>query len=372
MPIYKDKKLGTYYVQLSYTDENGNRKHVKKRGFKKRKDALEFETDFFIKLEGGDEEGLEKGMPFSVLAEEFLIHYKSRRKESSYKTALNIFNNHLIPYFNRKDIHTLKPIDIKRFQDKKMLDGYSANYLEKFQNFLSAVLAYAQKYHDLERNVARVAGRFETPKPKALDYWEVEEFNIFTSAIGDIKHLTFFTLLFYGGFRKGELRAIRWNDVSFENKTINITKTDYNGLITTPKTNGSIRIVDMPSNCMSLLEDYYEHYKATQIYKDDYVVFGEAYRSISDSTIDRWYEKYINLSKIKHRIKLHGFRHSHASYLINLGAQPHIVAQRLGHSDVSLVLNVYGHLYPSTQRAIIDIIEKDLSDQSATKVRPQK
>ncbi|MGK0577456.1 tyrosine-type recombinase/integrase [Macrococcus capreoli] len=358
MPFYEDKKRKTYYAKFSYIDEFGKRKYILKRGFKRRKDAKAFEDDFFIALEEGEHV---KGLPFSKLADEYLEHYKARRKVSSYKTAYNIFKNHLLPYFHNKDVYELKPIDIKRFQDKKMTEGFSPNYLEKFQNFLSAMLAYAQKYHNLERNVARMAGGFEAPKPKALDFWYVEEFNTFAAAIEDIKHLTFFTLLFYGGFRKGELRAICWNDIDFDNKSIDINKTDYNGNVTTPKTAGSIRRVDMPANCMNLLKQYLEHYKLTQIYKDDYVVFGEAYRSISDSTIDRWYEKYIKLSGIKHRIKLHGFRHSHASYLINLGAQPHIIAQRLGHSDVSLVLNVYGHLYPSTQKAIIDIIEKDMA-----------
>ena len=60
------------------------------------------------------------------------------------------------------------------------------------------------------------------------------------------------------------------------------------------------------------------------------------------------------------RILLHEFRHSHASYLINLGVSPLIVAQRLGHSDVATTLNTYSHLYPSKQAEALAFIEKDL------------
>ena len=66
------------------------------------------------------------------------------------------------------------------------------------------------------------------------------------------------------------------------------------------------------------------------------------------------------------RILLHEFRHSHASYLINLGVSPLIVAQRLGHSDVATTLNTYSHLYPSKQAEALAFIEKDLEKVAET------
>ena len=53
------------------------------------------------------------------------------------------------------------------------------------------------------------------------------------------------------------------------------------------------------------------------------------------------------------RIVIHELRHSHASMLINHGASPMIVAQRLGHTSTEEVTSRYGHLYPSTQKEII-------------------
>lgn len=75
--------------------------------------------------------------------------------------------------------------------------------------------------------------------------------------------------------------------------------------------------------------------------------------------LDRKYTNYVLNAGVK-RILLHEFRHSHASYLINKGVSPLIVAQRLGHSDVATTLNTYSHLYPSKQAEVIAFIEEDL------------
>ncbi|MEC2465309.1 tyrosine-type recombinase/integrase, partial [Bacillus cereus] len=103
-----------------------------------------------------------------------------------------------------------------------------------------------------------------------------------------------------------------------------------------------------------------EHATLTAPVKNDYVVFGEFYNSIATSTLDERYKKYVATAGVK-KILLHEFRHSHASYLINKGVSPLVVAQRLGHSDVATTLNTYSHLYPSKQAEALAFIEDDLA-----------
>ena len=55
---------------------------------------------------------------------------------------------------------------------------------------------------------------------------------------------------------------------------------------------------------------------------------------------------------------MHDLRHSHASLLINLGANPLMIAERLGHEDVKETMNTYGHLFESHQKEIIEKLEK--------------
>ncbi|SCY65266.1 Phage integrase family protein [Butyrivibrio sp. INlla14] len=60
------------------------------------------------------------------------------------------------------------------------------------------------------------------------------------------------------------------------------------------------------------------------------------------------------------KIRVHDLRHSHVAYLINRGVEPLIIKERLGHNDIRITLNTYGHLYPSKQRTIADMLDADV------------
>lgn len=89
------------------------------------------------------------------------------------------------------------------------------------------------------------------------------------------------------------------------------------------------------------------------------MVFGDFYNSIAITTLRENYERFLTTADVR-KILLHEFRHSHASYLINKGVSPLVVAQRLGHSNVSTTLNTYSHLYPSKQAEVVAFMEEDL------------
>ena len=141
---------------------------------------------------------------------------------------------------------------------------------------------------------------------------------------------------------------------------IHINKTDYHGIVTAPKTKASTRDIYLPAHMMDDLQEYLIWYKDNNIYKSNYVLFGTFFKAFSESAIDRWFTG--TLKKLDEtlpdgetfpRIVIHELRHSHASMLVNHGASPMIIAQRLGHSSTEEVTSRYGHLYPSTQKEII-------------------
>lgn len=57
------------------------------------------------------------------------------------------------------------------------------------------------------------------------------------------------------------------------------------------------------------------------------------------------------------QIRLHDLRHSHASLLIELGAFPLLISERLGHEKVETTLQIYSHLYPNKQAAVADLLD---------------
>jgi integrase len=90
-------------------------------------------------------------------------------------------------------------------------------------------------------------------------------------------------------------------------------------------------------------------------FNKDFFIFG-TYKPMSFTTLDRIYKKYITISSVK-RIRIHDFRHSFASALIELGVDIMLLAQILGHSSREQIFNTYGHLYPNKQKEAISLLE---------------
>ncbi|HDT6577495.1 site-specific integrase [Bacillus cereus group sp. BfR-BA-01489] len=352
MVVYKDKERGTYFFVVRVRQFDGTQKQVKRRGFKTKKEAREAEAKMLVEKETNS------SLTFAQVADSYFDWYCQRRKQSSITTVKNTIYLHLITEFGRMKIDRITAKQIMNYQNK-IIHTYSADSLKRIHTVLSAIFNFAIKFYGLTGNPARIAGNFEVESNKRMNFWQFEEFKQFIEVVDDPMYKAFFSTLYYSGARKGELLALTWNDINFDEKSININKTEYNRQITKPKTKSSNRIVMLSSHVMNLLITLKNASMKKSPVKTDYVVFGEFYNSIATTTLDKRYLKYINLSGVK-KILLHEFRHSHASYLINKGVTPLVVAQRLGHSNVATTLNTYSHLYPSKQAEVVAFMENDL------------
>lgn len=360
MTVYKDEERGTWFF---ITRING--KQVKRRGFKTEKAALLAEA----KMEDDYEEQLidEENATFEYVANKYLDWYKKRRKLSSYTKIASIINIHLIPKFGKKKIKSIRARNITNFQDDLIDDEYASSHIKKIHSVLSATFNFAIRQEYTTENPALIAGNVDLEEEKQVNFWTLEEFKEFIKHVDDPLYHALFMTLYYSGMRKGELLALTWGDIDFKNNTININKTEYNRVVTTTKTKASTRIVIMPTHVMTLLQKIKNQTKP----KMTYVVFGEFHDSIATSTLDRQYDKYIEASKVK-RIRLHDFRHSHASYLINKGIIISVVAARLGHSDVATTLNTYSHLFPTTEKEAVLTMEDDFKTAQIVELRAKE
>lgn len=348
MTVYKDEQRDTWYFITRIEQPDGTKKQVKRRGFKTEKAALLAEA----KLEA---EGIaEEIVTFEFVANEYLSWYKKRRKESSYIKISSILDVHLIPHFKRKELRSIKQRDIIKFQDKLIESKMAASHIKKIHTTLSAVFNFAIKNEYTKENPASIVGNVDLKENKHVNFWTLEEFKPFVAVVDDPLFYALFMTLYYSGMRKGELLALTWADLDFETCTINVDKTEYNRKVTTTKTDASRRKILMPKTVMNLLHAIKLEFNP----KLNYVVFGEIKDSISTTTLDRRFEKYVTAAGVK-KIRIHDFRHSHASYLINKGTIISVIAARLGHGDVATTLNTYSHLYPTTEKEAVLDMEND-------------
>ena len=151
-----------------------------------------------------------------------------------------------------------------------------------------------------------------------------------------------FNLFFYSGIREGELLALTFKDFDFKRNTVSITKTfavvKGQVFIQTPKTPKSKRVINLPEEISSMVEDYCS--KLYDCNPDDRIF------NISKTSLTREMVRGCNLSGVK-KIRIHDLRHSHASLLIEMNIPILLISERLGHENIQTTLDTYAHLYPN-------------------------
>jgi integrase len=171
--------------------------------------------------------------------------------------------------------------------------------------------------------------------------------------------------------REGELLAIRWRDVDWTRGAIKIQRTLLrmsSGLsFAEPKTASSRRTITLGASTMKALqrhrvgqaEERLRHRlgKAT----DDDLVFATAVGTPIDAGNFLANTHYPLLKRLGlPRVRFHDLRHTAATLLLEAGAHPRVVAERLGHATPALVMNVYGHVSPTMQKDATAALERVL------------
>ena len=276
-----------------------------------------------------------------------------RLRETTVRTKDYIVELKILPYFGKKKIADITAADIRRWQNSLMKQGYSQTYLKTINNQLSAIFNYAVRFYDLPKNPCAQAGAMGKGKADEMMFWTQEEFEAFIECVKD-KPVSYyaFLMLYWTGIRLGELLALNLADFNVEKKTLSITKSyqRINGknVITEPKTTKSKREIALPDFLVTELEEY-----VSKLYG---IMPNERLFMITKSYLEKEMMRGAELSGVK-KIRLHDLRHSHASLLISkLGAQPHLVADRLGHEKIQTTLSTYSHLYPNQSRDLADQI----------------
>lgn len=349
MPVYQDPNTKTWYCKFYYTDWTGERKQKLKRGFKLQRDAKSWERAFLEKEQG------DPSMTFRSLWELYLADITLHLKASTVKARVGRCERHILPYFETKPINQITAADVRKWQGVMLGKGFKPTYLKTISEQLSMILGYAVKYYNLRSNPCSITGTIGNSKSGRMDFWTVGEFRRFIQCVPDPISNLAFQVLFYTGIRCGELFALDPGDIDLNGGTVRINKTfrRENGedVTTSPKTANSVRTVTLPPFLVDQLRAYME-----KIY--DLKAWGRLF-PFTRSKLRIAMDKACAASGVKH-IRLHDLRHSHVSMLIDMGAQPMVIAERIG-DTVEMVNDIYGHLYPNKHRDLALAIDELVS-----------
>ena len=199
MSAYKDKTQGTWYVSFRYIDWTGKKTQKLKRGFKTKKEALNYEKEFIRKT------AADMKMEMGSFIEVYFEDKRKELKENSIRNKQHMMNKHIVPYFGTRKMNEITPADVIQWQNTIQEKGYSKTYERMIQNQLNALFNHAQKIYNLKENPCKKVKRMGKSDADKLEFWTKEEYDRFITVIdpGSEDYLIF-EILFWTGIREGD------------------------------------------------------------------------------------------------------------------------------------------------------------------------
>ena len=354
MPVYRDNRRGSFYYSFSF---HGRR--VRSKDFPTRKEAEKAMAVALLEAEKMPADSL----TFQQVADVFLKEKQSRLKRQSYDRLKTMLGHFLAVLGDvRVDRLTLSQykeslayIDSYTFHGKALKNSYKNKVVRTFKQLCQ----FASKRYDLTTTIPDKFDPYTNEEKTEMAFITLEQFRRLLSVIEDVTDRALFTCLFYLGLRIGEANALTWADVT-DTVTVNKTVTTKvkNGedqfLVTTPKTSSSYRTLPLPRavrEAFTALSDNLSE----ELKRPSCFIFG-GQKPIPESSLQTRKNRYFKEAGLQ-PIRLHDFRHSCASFLINNGATPLLVSKWLGHANVSMTLNTYSHLWKSELDEIVQTID---------------
>lgn len=242
-----------------------------------------------------------------------------------------LFKKHIIPYFDKKKVTEIKPLDIKKWYDR-FTDRNTIITCE-------AILKPAFEIAILAEHIATTPFIIRKPKMKGSGY-EIKPFNhrelqkildYNDELIGNFIAISCFT-----GMRTGELCGLRWQDVDFKNREISIEQQFTKGYLQTPKTKKSKSTIDLPIEALP----YFEKQRLKTGLKQ-YVFYaprGEPFKNTS--YINIVLKKILKELDIEYR-GIYQTRHTFASIRLSMGERLDWVSYMLRHESTDITLKRY-------------------------------
>ena len=357
-----------YRVRVNYTDPaTGEYKRIEKYTYG-RAEAQALELQLTQTVSSPDPNGR---MTVADLAEEYRKALALEVRETSLDKSVRTIRTAVLPYLADTRVTALTPAALGKWKEQIAEKDLKISTRQNYYRYFHAMLAFAVRRGYLTRNPLDLVGNFKTvyfEKPAdKLHYYTVEQFTAFIAeakkaavskdTVADWGYYVFFVLSFFLGSRKGETNALKWSDL--EGNVVHIRRSVAQKLTgadreTPPKNKSSYRDILIPPHVVELLRAHHDRQQTMPGFSEDWRICGGP-QTLRDSSIENCNKAFAEAAGLPH-IRIHDFRHSHASLLCNEGINIQEIARRLGHSDVQMTWNTYSHMYPKQDEKALAIL----------------
>lgn len=270
---------------------------------------------------------------------EWLALNKNKWVDNTFLEYRRDFKSFILPYFGSWEIDTIKTMHLKKWQSN-LLDSKKATRFLAIRNIFNGILKEAFYDELIEKNPFERIKRPRKEKPK-IDPFSLKEVELLLKSSKGWFH-NYLKISFFTGIRTGEMLALRWEDIDFDNDIINIRHSMRKGKLTHCKTDNSIRDLDM----LPLVKNALLAQKELTGSKQNVFVtqYGKPYMRADKISSSQW-KPLLEECHLKHRI-LYKTRHTFASVMIQRGEEIAWVSKMMGHANIGITLEKYARYIP--------------------------
>lgn len=359
----RQRKDGRYEGRFTYKGESYTFYDMDLRKLKKEMQDRRYEVEHGIYAK-------ERNISVDAWFHTWIEDYKKKSvKYGTYKLYLDEYACHIKKPFGKKKLTDVRSEHIQKLFNQ-MAEKYSRKTINIVKIILSSMFKQAHKNGIILRNPVENTTLPKERNEQQFRVMTVEEQKLFLEYAKESIYYPIYVVALGTGMRNGELRALQWKDIEFEKKVIHvngtlkyIAKGEAKYRIDTPKSAASRRDIPMLDNVYDILRQH----KKTQLEKrlllgekwnpqpgfENLVFTGPFGRCMTDSAM------YQDMLKIQKRIlaagktfehiKPHTLRHTFATRGLENGIPPKVMQELLGHTSITMTLDIYSHVLPDVK-----------------------
>jgi integrase len=272
----------------------------------------------------------------------------------------------IIPHLGSTKLQKLKPEHVQAWHRALLDSGLAPRTIGHAHRLLSKVLGIAVKNGTLIRNVA---GVHRPPKAETteLEILTPEQVKTVLAALEGHDLFPLVSLALATGMRRGELLGVQWGDIDLDGGALRVERaveeTNAGLRLKAPKTKRGRRNITLPPEAVAMLRDR----KVAQMQlrlvggagklEASTLVFENVEGKLrSPRAVSRAWRRFTAREGLR-KVTFHALRHTHVSMLIHKRVDVLTVSRRIGHSNASVTLDVYGHLVQGADAAAANAIE---------------
>ncbi|MDD4414287.1 MAG: site-specific integrase [Oscillospiraceae bacterium] len=331
--------------------------------------AREYAVEFEKRCRGLTE--LRENMRFVDLADWYFENYATNElKEITAYNYRSQLNKHIIPEFGNTKLKDFNSTKLTAFFKNLELAPIT---IRKVYTIVQSIFARAVEQGFIINTPCKnvILPKNKTPQEKKPFLDENQAKALLKMLEGYSQFNTIIKALLYTGMRSGEVLALRWCDIDFENKVIHIenTLTDVAGKhwLQPPKTANSKRYIGLSEVLADIFSEHKEQQKEKlealgSFYKYPEMVFTtDTGNYVDRSQLNTVFRRFVRNTDFDFAT-LHTLRHCNATLLINSGIDLKIVSEHLGHCDIGVTANIYADVLASSKAKVANMIALNLSN----------